>query len=105
MKSRSCFAGRTSVISSGPVEDPGRLSMDLGTAASVISAATPLFFEGPVIPQIWRLLRSKSATTDAESQDSLVLRGPGGRFVVDAPQNMTVEELVVLYRLATGTKR
>ncbi len=85
------------VVARKPVDDPGRIAFDLGTVETLVTIATGLFFSGPVIPAIWKWLRSGSDRV-------LVFDGITRRIEVTGGPELTQEELLSLVNMAMGGK-
>jgi hypothetical protein len=87
------------VVSHGPVDDPGRLALDLETIGSVVTIASTLFFQGPIVPQILHLLRRRGRQKD---EQRLILQGPGGRFELSGVDELPDDQAIAIFRAAAG---
>jgi hypothetical protein len=74
------------VLSSGVVERPGRLALDFDTVSSVVTLASTLFFSGPIIPSLLKLLRKHKKTR-------IIVDGPEKRIEIEWHSAITEDEI------------
>lgn len=64
------------VLSSGTVDSPGRLALDFDTVSSIVTMASTLFFSGPIVPALLRLLKKHKKTR-------IIVDGPRKRIEIE----------------------
>jgi hypothetical protein len=82
------------VLSSGVVENPGRLALDFGTVSSVVTVASALFFSGPIVPELLHLLRK-------HRKHRIIIDGPRKRVEIEWRPDITEEDIRKALREAT----
>lgn len=83
------------ILSSGVVQSPGTLALDFGTVASLVTMASTLFFNGPIVPALLRLLRKNK-------KHRIIIDGPEKRIEIEWHSAITAEEIRdTLKQLAT----
>lgn len=74
------------VLSSGAVDNPGRLALDFDTVASVVTMASTLFFSGPIVPSLLGLLKK-------HKKSRIIIDGPRKRIEIEWHADVTEDEI------------
>jgi hypothetical protein len=74
------------ILSSGTVENPGRLALDFDTISSIVTTVSALFFSGPIVPGLLRLLRKNKGSR-------IIIDGPRKRIEIEWHSDVTEDEI------------
>ena len=74
------------VLSSGTVDNPGRLALDFDTVSSIVTMASTLFFSGPIVPSLLRLLKKNK-------KSRIIVDGPRKRIEIEWHVDVSEEEI------------
>ena len=74
------------VLSSGPVESPGRLALDFDTVASVVTMTSTLLFNGAIVPNLLRLVRH-------DRTRRIIVDGPDKRVEIEYRDGITEDDI------------
>jgi hypothetical protein len=83
------------VLSSGAVENPGRLALDFDTVSSIVTSVSALFFSGPIVPGLLGLLRKNK-------KSRIIVDGPRKRIEITWHSEVTEAEISDALRQAAA---
>ena len=83
------------ILSSGVVENPGKLALDFDTVSSIVTSVSALFFSGPIIPGLLGLLRKNK-------KHRILIDGPRKRIEITWHSDVTEAEISDALRQAAA---